>query len=218
MQITRNNLDPNPGPSDSLTGAACVDAVACRGEERRRRCRRALRTLALLLAATLTLSFAAYGGNPTPAASSQQSSSAKASQPSAAPASTSPTSSRGASVTRSTPIRVVIGKRFLAARLSNNATARSLIARLPLTLRFSDYNGLEKIAHLRKRLSMRGMPKSADPKPRDIGYYAPWGNLVFYYGDVGRYDGIARIGRFDGSVGVIKNQTGDFRARIELAH
>ncbi len=62
------------------------------------------------------------------------------------------------------------------------------------------------------------MPAGDDPLPTDIGYYAPWGNLVFYYGDVGYFSGIVRIGHFDSSVDVIANQTGDFTVRAELAN
>lgn len=116
-----------------------------------------------------------------------------------------------------TPIQVIIGDTVLTARLWDNATARDLAAQLPLTLTFSDYNSLEKIATLPKELSTDGAPAGDDPLPGDIGYYAPWGNLVFYYGDVGYFNGIVRIGQFDSSVDAIAGQTGDFTATIELA-
>ncbi len=116
-----------------------------------------------------------------------------------------------------TPIRVTIGDTVLTGRLWDNATARDLIAQLPLTLSFRDFNGVEKIALLPRKLSMDGVPAGDDPFPRDIGYYAPSGDLVFYYDDVGYFNGIVRIGQFDGSVDAIVNQAGDFTARIELA-
>ena len=55
-----------------------------------------------------------------------------------------------------------------------------------------------------------------DPQPRDIGWYDPWGDVVFYYGDVGYFNGIARIGRFTDTMAAITDQTGDFQATIEL--
>jgi len=61
------------------------------------------------------------------------------------------------------------------------------------------------------------MPKSAYPDPQEIGYYAPTQGLVFYYTNVSRFEGIAPIGRFDGSVAAIKSGKSDFTARIELA-
>jgi hypothetical protein len=116
-----------------------------------------------------------------------------------------------------TPIRVIVGDTVLPGRLWDNATARDLIAQLPLTLTFREFNGVEKIAQLPRKLSMDGVPAGDDPLPRDIGYYAPSGDIVFYYDDVGYFNGIVRIGHFDGSVEAIASQSADFAARIELA-
>lgn len=104
----------------------------------------------------------------------------------------------------------------MTGRLWNSATARDLIAQLPLTLTFSDFNAQEKLATLPRKLSLEGVPKGDDPNPREIGYYAPSGHLVFYYTDVGYFNGIVRIGQFDGDMNFIMKQTGDFIARIEL--
>jgi hypothetical protein len=68
---------------------------------------------------------------------------------------------------------VIVGDTVLTRRLWDNATARDLIAQLPLTLTFRDFNGVEKIAQLPRKLSLDGVPAGADPLPRDIGYYAP---------------------------------------------
>ena len=119
--------------------------------------------------------------------------------------------------TSETPIRVIIGDSVLTGRLWDNATARDLIAQLPLTLTFRDFNGIEKIGQLPRKLSMDGVPAGDDPFPRDIGYYNPSGDVVFYYDDVGYFTGIVRIGQFDGSMDAIVSQTGNFTARIELA-
>ncbi len=64
---------------------------------------------------------------------------------------------------------------------------------------------------------MDGVPPGDDPAPGDVGYYAPSGDLVFYYGDVGYYTGIVRLGQFDGSVDTIESQVGEFTATVELA-
>lgn len=116
-----------------------------------------------------------------------------------------------------TPIRVVIDGQVLAGRLWDNSAARDLISRLPLTVSFSDLSNQEKIGHLDRPLSTDGMPEGDDPVPGDIGWYAPWGNVVFYYGDVRYWDGIARIGTFDSSTDLIEAQAGDFTATMELA-
>ena len=119
--------------------------------------------------------------------------------------------------TSETPIRVIVEDTVLPGRLWNNPTARDLIAQLPLTLTFRDFNGVEKIGQLPRKLSMEGVPAGDDPLPHDIGYYNPSGNLVFYYDDVGYFTGIVRIGQFDSSMDVIVSQTHNFTARIELA-
>lgn len=113
------------------------------------------------------------------------------------------------------PVRVIIGDTILTGGLWDNPTARDLVAQLPLTLTFRDFNGVEKIAQLPRKLSMDGVPAGDDPFPRDIGYYAPSGDLVFYYDDVGYFTGIVRLGQFDGSVDAIVRQTGAFTATIE---
>jgi hypothetical protein len=96
-----------------------------------------------------------------------------------------------------TAIRVLVGDTVLDATLEDNATARSLLDQLPLTVPVADFGRQEKIATPPRPLSMEGMPAGDDPEPGDIGYYAPDGVLVFYYADVGYFDGIARLGRFE---------------------
>jgi hypothetical protein len=116
-----------------------------------------------------------------------------------------------------TPIRLTIRDLVVSGQLGTTAAARDLIAQLPLTLTFRDLNHVEKYADLPRSLSMEGVPKGDDPEPTDIGYYAPGRNLVFYYGDVGYWDGIVRIGSFDGGVESIASLSGDFVATIASA-
>ena len=114
-----------------------------------------------------------------------------------------------------TPIKITIADTVITARLADNATAVDLAAQLPLTLTFRDLNQVEKIARLPRPLSMDGVPAGDDPDIRDIGYYAPSGDLVFYYGDVGYWNGIVRIGRFDTTMDLIEHQDDNFQATIE---
>ena len=52
-------------------------------------------------------------------------------------------------------------------------------------------------------LTTDGVPPGADPEVDELGYYAPGRDLVLYYGDVGYFNGIIRIGRFEDSIGGI---------------
>lgn len=97
----------------------------------------------------------------------------------------------------STPITLVIGDQVVKGSLHDNPAANALAQQLPLTLTFEDYNAVEKIAPLDYPPSMDGMPRGADPEIGDIGLWAPGGDLVLYYGDVGYWNGIALLGNFN---------------------
>ena len=115
-----------------------------------------------------------------------------------------------------TPLRISFGDTELTARLDDNATARDLAAQLPLTLTFRDHNNVEKTAPLPRELSLEGVPEGHDPAAGDIGYWAPDGDLVFYYdSDAPFFNGIVRIGEFDGEMAAIERQSEDFTVTIE---
>ena len=94
-----------------------------------------------------------------------------------------------------TTIRITVGDQTISAELADNPTAQDLASQLPLSLEIRDFNGVEKIAALPRPLSTDGVPAGDDPDINDIGYYAPSNDLVFYYGDVGYFNGIVRIGQ-----------------------
>jgi hypothetical protein len=126
---------------------------------------------------------------------------------------TGPTTTEGSAVTT---IRITVAGQTRTAQLASNPTARALLDQLPLTLAFRDFNRVEKIAKLPKPLATERVPAGADPDINDIGYYAPSSDLVFYYGDVGYWDGIVRIGRFaDGDIDIIQQQPDGFEVTIE---
>ena len=77
-----------------------------------------------------------------------------------------------------TDIRITVNDQIFTAQLADNPTAHDLIDQLPLTLRFRDFNRVEKIAKLPRPLTMEGVPAGDDPEIDDIGYYAPSGDLV----------------------------------------
>jgi hypothetical protein len=114
-----------------------------------------------------------------------------------------------------TEIRINVNDQTFSGQLADNPTARDLVDQLPLTLRFRDFNGVEKIAKLPRPLTMDGVPAGDDPEINDIGYYAPSGDLVLYYGDVGYFNGIVRIGRLDAQdMSLIERQPDGFELTI----
>jgi hypothetical protein len=180
---------------------------------RSHRPRRRRNLLALALLATISLSACGGGGEDGDQATGAPGAGTPDPSPGPSPAS----GDQDANSSEGTPIRITFGDTVLTARLYDNATARDLAAQLPLTLTFSDLNNVEKIAPLPRELSLEGAPEGADPEVGDIGYWSPDGNLVFYYGDVGFWNGIVRIGEFDGEMDAIERQSDDFSVTIERA-
>jgi hypothetical protein len=175
------------------------------------------RRLRYLLALLATISLSACGGGDEDGDQATGAPGASTPDPSASP-SPAP-GDQDANPSEGTPIRITFDDTVLAARLhDNNATARDLAAQLPLTLTFLDYNNVEKTAPLPRELSLEGAPEGHDPAAGDIGYWAPGGDLVFYYdSDAPFFNGIVRIGEFDGEMDAIERQGGDFSVTIERA-
>lgn len=113
-------------------------------------------------------------------------------------------------------IRMIVDGQVIAATLVDNPTTRDFISRLPLTLTLGDYAGTEKIVYLDRKLSAAGAPAGATPTVGTIAYYAPWGNLAFYYKDFAYSPGLIPLGRLDGGLATFK-RAGDLKVRIELA-
>jgi hypothetical protein len=115
-------------------------------------------------------------------------------------------------------VRITIADQTITAQLADNPTAQDLTDQLPLTLTFQDFNRVEKVAELPRPLTLDGVPAGDDPDINDIGYYAPSRSLVFYYGDVGYWNGIVRIGRFsDQDMDLIERQPDGREITIERA-
>ena len=116
-----------------------------------------------------------------------------------------------------TPIRVTVGDQVFPAELYDNPTARNLADQLPLTVTVDDLHGLEKTGRLPRALTTDGVPAGSDPEINEIGYYAPGRNLVLYYGDVGYYTGIIRIGRFEDTIATIAEEADGVTVAVERA-
>jgi hypothetical protein len=102
-----------------------------------------------------------------------------------------PASGREASTMK---IRLTFDGKVVEATLVNNATARDLVSLLPMELTLEDYNSTEKIGYPVRKLSTAEAPAGVDPSVGDVAYYAPWGNLAFFYKDFGYSEGLIRAG------------------------
>ena len=115
------------------------------------------------------------------------------------------------------PVRVLVGDQAFAAELYDNPTAQDLADQLPVTLSMDDLHGTEKTGRLPFELTTDGVPRGSDPEVDEIGYYAPGQDLVLYYGDVGYFNGIIRIGRFQDSIASIGDRPDGLTVTVERA-
>lgn len=103
----------------------------------------------------------------------------------------------------------------LTVTMEDNSAARSLLAQLPLTLTFEDYNGTEKIAYPPEALDLSDAPGSCDPDVGTLAYYAPWGNLCIFYQDFRHSDGLVPLGRIEGDMERITGMGDGFELTLE---
>ena len=187
---------------------ASVDVMIVHRPTRRRKTQRFSVALLVLLA-VLTAACAAEtaGTAPPPPATTPPASSE--------PPSSQPNTEEPGTVTT---IRITVADQSITAQLADNPTGQDLASQLPLTLSIRDFNRVEKIADLPRPLTMDGVPAGDDPDTNDIGYYAPSNNLVFYYGEVGYFNGIVRIGQISGQdIELIERQHDGTQITIEQA-
>lgn len=112
-------------------------------------------------------------------------------------------------------IKIITAGGTFTAVLEDSETARDFASLLPIELTLNDYNRTEKVADLPRRLTMAGAPEGADPEVGDIAYFAPWGNLAFYYRDFAYSRGLVRLGRLDGNAEALAKMT-TATARVEI--
>lgn len=112
-------------------------------------------------------------------------------------------------------IGIEVGGAVVTAVLYDNPSARDFAAMLPLDLDVENYGNNEKIAYLPRKLTNEGAGPFSNEAPGDLAYYAPWGNIIFYYANYQYSSGLIRLGRIEGSVRPLLEQD-SYRVHIEL--
>ena len=170
----------------------------------------ALRVL-LTAAAGVTLSGCGTSENPDPQPTTKETSQSESQRPDPT-ARPSPINSQEAPMR----IQITVGNQRFQATLTDSAASRDLVAQLPATIDMVDHGSVEKTGPLPAPLSLDGQPDGADPDPGDLGYYAPGGDLVLYYGDQSYFPGIVVLGRLDGDAAAqISAMDGAVTATVE---
>lgn len=110
--------------------------------------------------------------------------------------------------------RIEFNGASMTATLYDNASARDFASMLPLNLTIDDYSTNEKIAYLPRKLTEEGSGPFDNERPGDLAYYAPWGNLAFFYERYRYSGGLIRLGRIDASFTPLLMR-GKFDLRVE---
>ncbi len=90
-------------------------------------------------------------------------------------------------------ISVESGEYRVLYRLNDSRAADSLYEQLPLTLEVEDYSTNEKIFYPPEELDVSETPL-AGGGAGTLAYYAPWGDVVLFYGDYGANASLYELG------------------------
>ena len=78
--------------------------------------------------------------------------------------------------------------------LNNSPAAKELYAQLPLSITVENYSNNEKIFYPLEKLKTTGTLLADEIRKGTLAYYAPWGNVVMFYGSFGSAAGLYELG------------------------
>ncbi|WP_204936630.1 cyclophilin-like fold protein [Methanococcus maripaludis] len=91
--------------------------------------------------------------------------------------------------------------------LNDGQAAKELYEQLPLTIDVKNYSNNEKIFYPPNKLNTSNTPL-ANAKTGTLAYYAPWGDVVMFYGNFGTAGGLYELGNVVSGGEHIKNISG----------
>ncbi|WP_448229937.1 cyclophilin-like fold protein [Pseudoxanthomonas mexicana] len=113
-------------------------------------------------------------------------------------------------------IRLIVGEQVATATLYDNATARDFASLLPLTLTMADYDTIERVSDLPRKLSTQGAPDGMAPVAGELTHYAPWGNLALFIKPRSYSRSLLPLGKVVEGLPILE-QHGPYQLRIERA-
>lgn len=119
-------------------------------------------------------------------------------------------------------ITVIANGEEIVFELNDSQASKDLYAQLPMKIGVENYSGNEKIFYPAKKLGTGKTPLIKSAKTGSLAYYAPWGNVVMFYGSFGSASGLYELGKaIEGSEhirklsGTIKIKKGSTSALLE---
>jgi len=113
-------------------------------------------------------------------------------------------------------MRIVVNsnENTIVFELNNSQAARELYAQLPLSIAVENYSDNEKIFYPPKKLNTTDTPLAKNIKAGTLAYYAPWGDVVMFYGSFGSAAGLYELGRIISGSEYIQNLSGTIHIDI----
>ncbi|WP_156902705.1 cyclophilin-like fold protein [Achromobacter sp. MFA1 R4] len=111
-------------------------------------------------------------------------------------------------------IRLVVDGQTATATLYDNATARDFAKLLPLALTMQDYDVIERVSSLPRKLATEGAPDGMAPEAGELTHYAPWGNLAIFLEPRSYARELLPLGKVDKGLSILA-RPGPYRLRIE---
>jgi hypothetical protein len=113
-----------------------------------------------------------------------------------------------------TKIKITVGEHVLTSTFDNNATARALIEKFPMTIPMTDLYSREMCYHFPDALPTDNV-RTTGYAVAEIIYWPPRHSLVIMYAQNGEQFDMQKIGRVDFGVEVFR-KTGNVNVTFEL--
>ncbi len=92
-------------------------------------------------------------------------------------------------------INMIANGNTIVFQLNDSQAAKDLYAQLPLSIDVENYSNNEKIFYPPKKLGTSNTPLVKAAQAGTLAYYAPWGDVVLFYGSFGSASGLYELGR-----------------------
>nr|WP_187170430.1 cyclophilin-like fold protein [Salidesulfovibrio onnuriiensis] len=113
-------------------------------------------------------------------------------------------------------ITVCANGKEIVFELNGSQASKDLYAQLPLEIDVENYSSNEKIYYPPKKLNTSNTPLVKSARPGTLAYYAPWGDVVMFYGSFGSASGLYELGHAVQGEEHIRSLAGSIR--IKVAH
>lgn len=105
------------------------------------------------------------------------------------------------------------GGNVIVFALNNSIAAKDLYAQLPMSVEVESFSNNEQIFYPPEKLDTSDAPLAKGPAGT-LAYYAPWGDVVMYYGDCGGASGLYQLGMAVTGTEYLSELTGEIRAEV----